>query len=330
MRALLIGGTGTISTAICHLLVEQGWEVTVLNRGRHKDRLPAKARLLIADIEDEAGVGQLLNSEYFDVVVQFIAFKADQVRRDIRLFTGKCSQYIFISSASAYQKPPANYLITESTPLANPYWQYSRDKIDCENVLVTAYREKRFPVTIVRPSHTYTDWSVPLALHGANGPWQTIKRIMEGKPIVIHGDGTSLWTLTHSRDFAFGFTGLMGNIRAIGEAVHITSDESLTWNQIYQAIGLALSVEPQIFHVATDELVAMKPDLKGPLLGDKSNSVVFDNSKLKQLVPGFCARIRFDQGIRTSLDYLQAHPELQLTDHEWDAFLDQVISIKSS
>jgi nucleoside-diphosphate-sugar epimerase len=330
MRALFIGGTGTISTAISHLLVESGWDLTLLNRGTHVERLPRGVSLLTGDIGNEEKISQLLAGQWFDVIVDFIAFVPDQVRRDIRLFQGRCSQYIFISSASAYQKPPSSYLITESTPLANPYWQYSRDKIACEEILTSAYRESAFPVTIVRPSHTYGDWSIPMSIHGKNGPWQTILRMKEGKPVLVIGDGTSLWTVTHSRDFARGFVGLMGNVHAIGEAVHITSDEALPWNQIYQCIATALDVKPNLFHVAADALVARDPAQLGPLTGDKCNSVVFDNSKLKRLVPSYQATIRFDQGIRATLSYFAQHPELQRLDPDWDAFTEQVILEESA
>ncbi|NLM76499.1 MAG: SDR family oxidoreductase [Ruminococcaceae bacterium] len=330
MRALFIGGTGTISTAVSHLLVEQGWDLTLLNRGTHAERLPAGVSLLTGDIGNEEKIQQLLAGQWFDVIVDFIAFVPDQVRRDIRLFQGRCSQYIFISSASAYQKPPTSYLITESTPLTNPYWQYSQDKIACEDILMSAYRESGFPVTIVRPSHTYGDWSIPLSIHGKQGPWQTILRMQQGKPVIVVGDGTSLWTVTHSRDFATGFVGLMGNIHAIGEAIHITSDEAMPWNQIYQCIANALDVEANLFHVTADALAARDPALLGPLAGDKSNSVIFDNGKLKRLVPTYAAKIRFDQGIRSTLKYMAGHPELQRPDPDWDAFTERVIREEST
>lgn len=326
MKALLIGGTGTISTAISSLLIEQGWDLTILNRGHNNRRLPPEARIVLGDMNDETQIDQLLKDAWFDVVVDFIAFVPEQVKRDIRLFAHRCSQFIYISSASAYQKPLSHYAITESTPLVNPYWQYSRNKIACEDILMAANREQGFPVTIVRPSHTYGDWSVPLSMHGAAGPWSELLRIRQGKPVIVHGDGSSLWTVTHNTDFAKGFVGLMGNPHAIGEAVHITSDESLTWNQIYQIIGQALGTTPKIVHIATDRLIELKPDLEGPLKGDKSHTVVFDNTKIKRLVPGFCATIRFDQGIRRSLAYIQEHPECQVMDTEWDGWVDQVIA----
>ena len=324
MKALLIGGTGTLSSAVGRLLIEQGWETWVLNRGLRLDRLPSGARQLTGDMADEAGVRALLADRWFDVVVEFIAYVPEQVERDVRLFSGRCGQYIFISSASSYQKPPASPFITEETPLSNPFWQYSRDKADCEERLMQHYRNDGFPVTIVRPSHTYGERSVPIALHGREGSYQDILRIRAGKPVLVPGDGTSLWTMTHSSDFAKGFVGLMGNARAIGEAIHITSDESLTWNRIYGCIGLALGVEPRLVHVATDDLVAMDPALSGPLLGDKCNSVIFDNSKLKRLVPGFCATVRYEQGVRWTLDWVLSHPEAQRIDPQWEAFVERV------
>lgn len=325
MKALLIGGTGTISTSISHRLIEQGWDLTILNRGRSREKLPEGARLIEADISDEKAVAELLKDSYYDTVAEFIVFTPDQIERDIRLFSGHCGQYIFISTASAYQKPPASPLIRESTPLHNPYWSYSQAKIACEDRLVATYRQTGFPITIVRPSHTYADWTLPLAIHGDNGPWQTLKRIMEGRPVVIHGDGHTLWTLTHSDDFAIAFTGLMGNSHAIGESYHITSDEALTWNHIYQIIGSALGATPRLVHISTDELVAAKPDLLGPLQGDKAHCALFDNSKIKSIVPEFRCRVRFDLGARRVIETFKATPSLQRDDPEWDAFLDRLI-----
>ncbi|EPR12816.1 SDR family oxidoreductase [Ruminiclostridium papyrosolvens] len=327
MKALFIGGTGIISSAISSSLVEQGWELFLLNRGNRSERIPEGAKLLRADINDEALVSSLIKDENFDVVADFIAFVPSQVERDIRLFSGRTKQYIFISSASAYQKPLSDFRITESTPLANPYWEYSRNKIACEELLMSEYRNNGFPVTIVRPSHTYDDSSVPLGVHGNNGSWQVIKRMLENKPVIIHGDGSSLWTLTYNTDFAKGFIGLMGNIHAIGEAIHITSDESLTWNQIYQIIASTLGVNLNAVHIATDYLAACSDyDFTGSLLGDKSNTVVFDNSKIKRLVPGFNATVRFDQGVRLVLENILSHPELQTEDKEFDDWCDKVIN----
>lgn len=326
MKALFIGGTGTISSAISRALVDQGCKLYLLNRGNNNGSIPEGVEILKADINDEAYVASLIKELDFDVVADFIAFVPSQVERDIRLFSGKTKQYIFISSASAYQKPLSDYRVNESTPLSNPYWEYSRNKIACEEVLVAEYRKTGFPVTIVRPSHTYDERSIPLGVHGNNGSWQVVKRMLANKPVIIHGDGTSLWTLTHNSDFAKGFIGLMGNIHAIGEAVNITSDESLTWNQIYGIIASALGVQLKAVHIASDYLAACSNyDFTGSLTGDKANSVVFDNSKLKRLVPGFAATVRFDQGIHKILDYVLSHPELQKEDSEFDAWCDTVI-----
>ncbi len=326
MRALFIGGTGTISFAVAKQLSEQGCELYLLNRGTRNEELPAGIRILKADIRDEDHVSGLIQDLAFDVVADFIAFETAQLERDYRLFRGKTKQFIFISSASAYQTPLSDYRITEGTPLSNPDWAYSRNKIACEHYLMERYREDGFPVTIVRPSHTYDERSIPLGVHGSKGSWQVARRMLENKPVIVHGDGTSLWTMTHSRDFAKGFIGLMGNIHAIGESVHITSDETLTWNQIYEAIADALGVKLHAVHVSSEFLAACgKEDYRGSLLGDKANSVVFDNSKLKRLVPEFVATTRFDQGVKQTVEHILAHPEYQTEDSEFDAWCDKVI-----
>lgn len=325
MKALFIGGTGTISTAISKLAIEKGIELYLLNRGNRTDRVPEGAKVLIADIDDEQAVTELIKDIKFDVVADFIAFTPVQIERDIRLFSKKTKQFIFISSASAYQKPLSHYKITESTPLSNPYWQYSRHKIACEEMLMTEYRKNDFPITIVRPSHTYSESSVPLAIHGKKGPWQVIDRMLKGKPVIIHGDGSSLWTITHNSDFAKAFVGIMGNGAALGEAIHITSDEAITWDKIYDCIGEALEIEVKKFHVATDFIIKCQPDFLGALTGDKANTVVFDNSKIKRLVPDYVATTRFDQGIKHSIRYILSHPQLQVEDEEFDQFCDKVI-----
>lgn len=331
MNALLIGGTGTISMAITKLLIEKGWEVHLLNRGSRKEEMPEGIHWIPADISDEAATAQILEGRHFDCVCQFIGYRPEQVERDVRLFRGKTKQYLYISSASAYHKPVMDYRITEGTALANPYWQYSRDKIACEEVLMKAYREHQFPVTIIRPSHTYDNRNVPLGVHGKNGSYQVIKRMLEGKKVIIHGDGTSLWTMTHNSDFAKGYVGLMGNPHAIGEAFQITNDETLTWNQIYQAIAGVLGVELKAVHVASEFLAATgKYDLLGSLIGDKANSVVFDNSKLKRVVPDFQPTVRFEQGIRDTITNILACPELQREDPEFDQWCDKVIGAQEN
>lgn len=328
MKILFIGGTGTISMAISRLLLEQGHTLYLINRGNRNSDLTGDLVELKVDINDEEAVASLIADLSFDVVADFIAFVPAQLERDYRLFKGKTKQFIFISSASAYQKPLSDYRINEGTPLANPYWEYSRNKIAGEDYLMKLYREEGFPVTIVRPSHTYDERSVPLGVHGDNGSYSVIKRIQEGKPVIIHGDGTSLWTLTHNSDFAKAFVGLLGNVHAIGEAVQITSDESVTWNQIYGIIADTLGVKLNPIYVSSDFLdQCSKYDFAGSLIGDKANTVVFDNSKLKKLVPGFTATVRADQGIRSTIEYVLAHPECQQEDPEFDAWCDKVAEV---
>ena len=327
MKVLFIGGTGTISMAITRLLAQQGHELFLLNRGSRADELPENVTVLKADINDEAEINKLIGDMSFDAVGEFIGFVPSQVERDIRLFRGRTKQYIYISSASAYQKPLSDCVITESTPAANPFWQYSRDKIACEELLMKEYRENGFPVTIVRPSHTYDERSVPLGVHGHNGSWQVLKRIIEGKKVIIHGDGTSLWTITHNSDFAKGYAGLVGNIHAIGQTYHITSDETVTWNQIYSIIADALGKELKACHVSSEFLAAVSDlDLEGSLIGDKANTVIFDNSKIKRAVPGFTATVRADQGIRSTVRNILSHHELQTPDPEFDQWCDKVIA----
>jgi nucleoside-diphosphate-sugar epimerase len=326
MKALFIGGTGIISSAITKQLAEQGCELYLLNRGSRNAALPQGVHVIQADINDEDHVASLLEGHQFDVVADFIAFRPEQLERDFRLFQGRTKQFLFISSASAYQTPLSDYRITEGTPLSNPYWEYSRNKIACEQYLIDRYREDGFPITIVRPSHTYDERSIPLGVHGNKGSWQVAKRMLEGKPVIIHGDGTSLWTMTHNSDFAKGFIGLMGNIHAIGESVHITSDETVTWNQIYEIIADALGVKLNAVHVSSHFLAAAGPyDFRGGLLGDKANSVVFDNSKLKRLVPQFVATTRLDQGIKETVRHILANPALQTEDPEFDLWCDRIV-----
>ncbi len=332
MKALFIGGTGTISTAIVRRLAEDpSWEVWLLNRGNISDVVPEGVHQIICDISDEKAAAEALDGMEFDVVSEFIGFTLEQVERDYRLFKGKTKQYMYISSASAYNKPAASYVITEGTTLANPHWEYSRNKIKCEEFLMKKYREEAFPVTIIRPSHTYDERNVPLGVHGKKGFYQVIKRMMEGKPVIIQGDGTSLWTVTYNKDFAVGYTGLMGNRHAIGEAFQITGDETLTWNLIYQTIADALGVELKAYHISSDYLSAVGDkygfDFEGSLTGDKSVSVVFDNSKLKRIVPDMKTTISFNQGVRIALDYVLTHPECQVEDPEFDTWCDKVIYI---
>ncbi|SDX84364.1 Nucleoside-diphosphate-sugar epimerase [Ruminococcaceae bacterium YAD3003] len=326
MKILFVGGTGTISMAITRLLAKQGHDLTLLNRGNRNSDLPENVKIIEADISNEEETAKKLEGMTFDCVGEFIGFVPSQLERDFRLFNGKTKQFIYISSASAYQKPPKGYKITEQTPLENPYWQYSRDKKACEEFLMEKYRNDGFPVTIVRPSHTYDERSVPLGVHGDNGSWQVVKRIMEGKKVIIHGDGTSLWTITHNSDFAKAYVGLIGNPKAIGETFHITTDEAVTWNQIYNAIADALGVELKPYYVSSQTLVDMSNyDFLGSLIGDKSNSVEFDNSKVKSLVPDFKAEITAEEGIKMTVKNVLAHPEFQKEDKKFDEWCDRII-----
>ena len=327
MKILFIGGTGTISMAITRLLASQGHDLWLLNRGNRNYDLPNNVKTIICDISDEEECAQKLEGMTFDCVGEFIGFVPEQLERDFRLFKDKTKQFIYISSASAYQKPPVGYKITEETPLVNPYWEYSRNKKACEDYLFERYREDGFPVTVVRPSHTYDERSVPLGVHGNGGSWQVVKRIKNGKPVIIHGDGSSLWTITHNSDLAKAYVGLIGNPKAIGEAFHITTDESLSWNEIYQAIADALGVELHPYYVASETLAAISDyDFTGSLIGDKSNSVVFDNSKVKSLVPDFKATVSAREGIASTVKYVLEHPEYQNEDPEFDAWCDKVIT----
>lgn len=327
MKALMIGGTGVISGAVSRLAMELGWEVTLLNRGsRTNEALGAEQ--IIANIEDEAAVSALLESRTFDVVVDFIAFKPQQAERDIRLFSGKTRQYIFISTASAYHKPLPSPIVQEGTTLSNPFWQYSRDKAACEKLLFKAYQETGFPITVVRPSHTFANRSITVPIHGKFGAWQVLKRMQEGKKVLVPGDGNSLWAVMPSEDFARAFLGLMGNIHAIGEAVQIASEELLTWNQIMTVIADALEVPYRPCYVPASILAQCRRyDFQGALLGDKANTVIFDNTKLHRLVPGFVQQKRFDQAGPESVRWFLSHPELQKDDPEFDQFCDQVVAV---
>ncbi len=323
MKALFVGGTGVISSACAKRALEKGWEITLLNRGSRPT--PDGCGHIVCDIGDEAAASKALAEKSFDVVADFVAYRPEHVQRDARLFGGRTGQYIFISSASVYQRTSPGHMITESTPLYNPYWQYSQDKAACEAALIAEYVNQGFPVTIVRPSHTYGDVKIPVAFHGEKGSWQVVRRILDGKPVIVHGDGLSLWTLTHNSDFAKGFVGLMGNPHAVGEAFHITSDETLTWDMIYTCIGKAVGKKPLLAHISSEMLIKLKPELEGPLLGDKSPCALFDNAKIKRYAPEFNATVRFDEGVRRTAEYIFSHGELQVSDPVFDAFCDRII-----
>ncbi len=327
MKVLFIGGTGNISTETSRLAISKGIDLYHLNRGVSSPEFPG-VKSLAADIKDKEQVRKVLEDHTFDVVVNFIAFTTDDIARDIDIFSGRTRQYIFISSASAYQKPPSHPIITESTPLYNPYWQYSRDKIACEDYLMAAYRNNAFPVTIVRPSHTY-DTVIPAAI-GSWTDFTLIDRMRQGKEIIIHGDGNSLWVMTHAEDFAKAFTGLLGNVQAIGHSFHITSDEVLTWNQIYEAMAHAAGVKLNAVHMASDFIceVADKMGmewLRGNLFGDKAQSVIFDNTKIKRFVPGYTATIPFSEGIKRTIAWFDAQESRRVIDEYNNQLLDNVI-----
>ena len=323
LRVLIIGGNGIISASVSRLAVERGFEVTLLNRGTSTTRPPiAGTTSIVGDADDAASIAAAVGELEFDVVANFRSFVPAQVEADVALFSGRAGQYLYISSASAYQKPVAGLPIRESTPLRNPFWEYSRNKAASEDVLVHAYRDHGFPATIVRPSHTYDSSLVPL-----EGGWTQVERMRQGKPVVIHGDGTSLWTLTHARDFAGAFVGLFGNPHALGETVHITSDEVLPWNQIATVLGAAAGVsEPAIVHVTSDALARELPEWGPGLLGDKAHSVIFDNSKIKALVPGWVATTSFAEGAREIVEWFDADPARKRVDAELDAKLDAIVA----
>jgi nucleoside-diphosphate-sugar epimerase len=322
MRVLFIGGSGVISSACSALAVERGIDLTVLNRGLRTDRpLPAAATVLRADIRDPAAVAAALGDLEFDAVVNWVAYTPEHVQADVDLFRGRTGQYVFISSASAYQTPPSRLPVTESTPLRNPFWRYSRDKIACEDLLVAAYRDEGFPATIVRPSHTYDKTLIPL-----DGGWTALARMRQGRPVVVHGDGTSLWTLTHHADFARGFVPLLGHPRTLGEAFHITSDDVLTWNQVTAALAAAAGTSADIVHVPSDVIMAADPDWGVSLIGDKAHSLVFDNSKVRGVVPDFRPVIPFEQGAREIVAWYDEDPARQQVDARLDALMDKLIA----
>jgi nucleoside-diphosphate-sugar epimerase len=322
MKILFIGGTGIISSACSNQAVKRGLEVYLLNRGQTTFRpVPEGAHTLLADIRNVDSVRKVIQDLCFDAVVDWVAFTPEQVAMDLELFRGRTGQYVFISSASVYQTPPVLLPVTESTPLDNPIWEYSQNKIDCEELLIKAYRDEKFPMTIVRPSHTYDKTYIPL-----DGSYTALDRMRRGKEIIVHGDGTSLWTLTHHEDFARGFLGLLGNSHAIGETFHITSDEWLSWNQIVEILANAAGVTPRIIHVPSEFIAAFDRNWGDGLLGDKANSMIFDNSKIKRAVPGFTASIPFTQGAREMIAWHDAHPERQAINHEFNLLCDRIIS----
>lgn len=321
MRLLFLGGTGIISSASVRLAVQRGHEVTVLNRGRTGIRpLPGGVESITADLRDPAAVDAALGDREFDSVSQFLAFTPDQVRQDVERFRGRTGQYVFISSASAYQKPPGSVPVTESTPLKNPFWQYSRDKIACEDLLVAAYRDEDFPAVIVRPSHTYDDTTLPTL-----GGWTDIARMRAGRPVVVHGDGTTQWTLTHTDDFAVGYVGLLGRPEAEGNAYTITGESAPTWDQVYTWLGRAAGATPELVHVASETIAAALPDRGAGLVGDKAHSMLFDTTKLRRLVPEFVTTIHYVEGARRTIAWYDANPDARRVDDDLDLAFDRLV-----
>ena len=323
MKVLFIGGTGNISAASSRLAISQGIDLYLLTRGRSPVKIDG-AKTLTANHSDKEAVKKATEGHTWDVVVNWVAFTQADVERDFELFNGKTRQYIFISSASAYQKPGGHPVVTESTPLYNPYWQYSRDKIACEDFLTRMFREEGFPITIVRPSLTY-DKVIPVPMIGWKD-FTIIDRIRKGKEVIIHGDGTSIWTITHSEDFAKGFVGLLGHRQAIGHSFHITSDELMNWNQIFEWVAEAAGAPLKAVHIPSDFIGRFDEHAYGSLLGDKAQSVIFDNSKIKRFVPGFKATIPFSEGIKRTIDWFEAEPGRISMNPEKGALVEKIIS----
>lgn len=320
MKVLFIGGTGIISSASTQLAIERGVELYLLNRGESSRPTPDGAHILTGDIRDPASVTAALGDHEFDAVVDWVAFTPEHIETDLTLFAGRTRQYVFISSASAYQTPPQTLPVTESTPLRNPHWEYSRNKIACEDRLIRAYREDGFPVTIVRPSHTYDRTLLPF-----DGGYTVVNRMRQGRPVVVHGDGTSLWTLTHHADFARGFVPLLGHPAAIGETYHITSDEWLPWNAIYEMVAQAAGVTADLVHIPSDVIAAADPGWGAGLLGDKAHSMIFDNSKIRRIVPEYRCVIPFWQGAQEIMAWYDADKSRQRVDEGMDATMDSLV-----
>jgi nucleoside-diphosphate-sugar epimerase len=325
MKALIIGGTGVISSYVVPLALEKGWELTLCNRGKSGE---GHCETLLCDAHDPAALAAALNGRSFDVVADFIGFTPEQVRDKIRVFEGRTAQYLYISSTATYERPVRSLFANESTPQKNPFWQYARDKIACEGILTEAWRERDFPMAIVRPAHTYGGFYIPTPVSwGLSAYWTLADRMLRGRPILLPGDGTSVWTLTHASDFAKGFVRLMGNPAATGQAFHITSDEVLNWNRITQATAAALGVEANIVHATAAAIERLHPDpgKAGGILGDKADGYIFDNAKIKAFVPGFCAAVPFWEGIRGIVAHYNRHPERKIVDDTYNVRIDNAL-----
>jgi len=327
VKILFIGGTGNISADCAALLHATGHEVIVLSRGR--SAVPPEYRALQADRKDADAMRAALRGAAPDVVLNFLGYELPEVQLDFELFRGAAAQYVFISSATVYAKPPPRLPITEETPLGNPWWDYAQKKIACEQWLLERWERDQFPVTIVRPSHTYSRIWIPNAVSSSSYTFAT--RLEEGRPVYVHDDGQTPWTLTTSADFAVALAGLLGRPEAIGQAFHVTSDEALTWNQIYNEIAAALGADaPKIVPIPTDFICQIAPRFVGALKGDKAHPAVFDNTKIKRVVPGFNCRTSFRQGVRESVEWLRAHPEHQSRSAELEKVIDQVLAAWAS
>jgi nucleoside-diphosphate-sugar epimerase len=325
MKVLFIGGTGTISSEVSKLAVQKGLELYILNRGNRSEFVPQEAKLIACDIRDEEQASKILNNYQFDVVVNWVCYNAEQAKADVRLFKEKTSQYICISSATVYKRPPDHYIVDESVSLSNPYWPYAKDKIASEEIFMKAYRESGFPVTIVRPSYSYSKITIPHIFNSRMYHWTLIDRIRKGKKIIVPGDGTSLQMMTHGADLAKGLVGLFGNKQAIGQAFHITSDEVLTWNQLTNMMGAAAGAEPDIVHISSDFVCTFAEDRRGQIMSDTSLSIVYNNHKIKSFVSDYKATIPFAEGIAQSIGWYDAHPELRKVDEDFNRLADKII-----
>ncbi|MGE4321104.1 MAG: SDR family oxidoreductase [Acholeplasmataceae bacterium] len=323
MKVLMIGGTGIISTEVVKKSLSLGYEVTILNRGTHNDEVPDGVEIIVGHIKHEEEINQLLKGRYFDTIIEFIGFTVDDIKRDVKLFKDKCDQYIFISSASAYQKPVKDYPITEETPLDNPYWEYSKNKADCETYLKTV---SDFNWTIVRPSHTYNNKMIMSIVSWWGAEYAHIKRLKEGRPVIIPGDGTSLWTITHASDFANSFVYLFGNKKTYHEIYHITGERVYTWERLTEIMANALGVKANVVHIPTDEIVKDFPELEGPLLGDKTWSAIFDNSKIKGISKAYTSHIGYEDVVDQVIAYYEEHKEIQHIDDHFEERYDQLIN----
>ena len=326
MKVLFIGGTGVMSTEVTRLALERGMDITMVNRGNHPERVPEGVKVINGSLDD-ADVQAQVTAEYWDVVMNFVVYKPEQAERDIQLFNGKCVHYLVVTSACIYEKPVHALPMTESTHVANSVWGYANDKIAMEEIYRKAYKELDFPVTMVRPSHTYNKWTLPL---GFGSAWPVISRIQRGLPIIIHGDGSSVWTITQARDVAKGMIGLFGNSHAFGETVHLTTDEFLTWDDIYKSIARALHKDINIVHISTDMICDAYPEELGHFMGDATHCAIFDNTKIKRLVPGFQCEVQADAGLRESVEYILAHPELHVESPEFDEKCDKLLAAREA